>query len=78
MRCAPPTCSLVNERVGLNEMAVPSKLTSYFSSGTAVIAATEATSTTAEEIEAAGAGVRVEPGDPAALVAGVLACATTP
>lgn len=69
---------LVNERVGLNEMAVPSKLTSYFSSGTAVIAATEATSTTAEEVEAAGAGVRVDPGDPAALVSSVLSLRSDP
>ncbi|GAB3793844.1 glycosyltransferase family 4 protein [Nocardioides ungokensis] len=69
---------LVNERVGLNEMAVPSKLTSYFSSGTAVIAATEATSTTAEEVDAAGAGVRVEPGDPAALVSCVVSLRNDP
>lgn len=69
---------LVNERVGLNEMAVPSKLTSYFSSGTAVIAATEATSTTAEEVEAAGAGVRVEPGDPGALVSSIITLCNDP
>ncbi|GAB3773369.1 glycosyltransferase involved in cell wall biosynthesis [Nocardioides ginsengisegetis] len=69
---------LVNERPGLNEMAVPSKLTSYFSSGTAVLAATEATSTTAEELAAAGAGLRVGPGDPGALVSGVLTLRNDP
>ena len=59
---------LVNEKPGVTEMAVPSKLTSYFASRRPVIAATDAGSITAEEIEAAGAGVRVDAGDPAALV----------
>lgn len=59
---------LVNERAGLKEMAVPSKLTSYFSTGLPVLAATGAGSTTAEEIRASGAGVVVPAGDPAALV----------
>jgi colanic acid biosynthesis glycosyl transferase WcaI len=59
---------LVNEKPGVVEMAVPSKLTSYFSTGVPVLAATDATSTTAEELTASGAGVRVEPGDPVALV----------
>lgn len=63
---------LVNERPGVREMAVPSKLTSYFSAGVAVLAATEPDSTTADEIAAAGAGIRVEPGKPEALVAGAL------
>jgi glycosyltransferase involved in cell wall biosynthesis len=55
---------LVNEKPGLVEMAVPSKLTSYFSTGRPVVAATEATSTTAAEVAASGAGVRIEPGAP--------------
>lgn len=63
---------LVNEKPGVVEMAVPSKLTSYFSTGVPVLAATEATSTTAEEIAASGAGIRVEPGDPEALVTAAL------
>lgn len=62
---------LVNERPGLLEMAVPSKLTSYFSSGRPVLAATETGSTTAGEVTAAGAGLVVPPGDPAALLDGV-------
>lgn len=59
---------LVNERPGITEMAVPSKLTSYFSTGNPVIAATDAGSVTASEIRASGAGVRVAAGDPLALV----------
>lgn len=60
---------LVNERAGLTEMSVPSKLTSYFSTGLPVIAATDATSITGEEIETTGTGVRVDAEDPAALLA---------
>lgn len=51
---------LVNELPGVKDMAVPSKLTSYFNSGVPVIAATDAGSVTAFEIEAAGGGVRVD------------------
>ncbi len=63
---------LLNEHPNLREMAVPSKLTSYFSSGRPVVAATDAGSTSAGEIAAAKAGVRVEPGDPEALLAAVV------
>ncbi|WP_345068414.1 glycosyltransferase family 4 protein [Leifsonia kafniensis] len=59
---------LVNERPGLTEMSVPSKLTSYFSTGLPVIAATDAESITAEELERAGGGLRVNAGAPGALV----------
>lgn len=69
---------LVNERPGVREMAVPSKLTSYFSSGRPVLAATEADSITASEIEASGAGVVVAAGQPAALVEGVLGLVADP
>ncbi|NVN00095.1 glycosyltransferase family 4 protein [Arthrobacter sp. SDTb3-6] len=55
---------LVNELSGLREMAVPSKLTSYFATGLPVIAATEVDSTTAGEIAASGAGIRVDPSAP--------------
>ncbi|MDE0776520.1 MAG: glycosyltransferase family 4 protein [Nocardioides sp.] len=58
---------LVNEKPGIVEMAVPSKLTSYFSTGVPVLAATEPTSTTADEITASGAGIRIQPGDPRGL-----------
>lgn len=60
---------LVNEMEGLREMSVPSKLTSYFTTGRPVLAVTEADSATAGEILSSGAGVTVEPGNPAALLA---------
>lgn len=59
---------LVNERPGVGEMAVPSKLTSYFSAGRPVLAATDINGVTAAEIRDAGAGVVVPAGDPAALL----------
>lgn len=59
---------LVNEKPGVAEMAVPSKLTSYFSAGRPVLAATDAGGITAEEVERAGAGVVVPAGDPRALL----------
>lgn len=60
---------IVNEKPGLRESAVPSKLTSYFIQGKPVVAATEADSATADEVRNAGAGPLVTPGDPAALLA---------
>lgn len=59
---------LVHELAGLREMAVPSKLTSYFSAGLPIIAATDAASTTADELEKSQGGLRVEPGLPEQLV----------
>jgi colanic acid biosynthesis glycosyl transferase WcaI len=59
---------LVNERSGVRDMSLPSKLTSYFVAGRPVIAATEPTSTTAGEIRRAGAGWVVPPEDPQALL----------
>ncbi|WP_166785482.1 glycosyltransferase family 4 protein [Cryobacterium cryoconiti] len=59
---------LLNERPGLTEMSVPSKLTSYFQSGLPVIAATDRSSITAEELAVAGAGLRVDAAAPDALV----------
>ena len=64
---------LVNEKAGISEMAVPSKLTSYFASGRPVIAVTDEGSITAEEIAAASAGIRVDTDDPSALVREALA-----
>jgi glycosyltransferase involved in cell wall biosynthesis len=58
---------LVNEKPGIAEMAVPSKLTSYFSTGVPVIAATDKGSVTDAEIAASGGGIRVPAGDPRAL-----------
>lgn len=59
---------LVNELPGMTEMSVPSKLTTYFSSGRPVIAATDEASTTGEEIRISRAGVRVDAADPKALL----------
>ncbi|WP_246848592.1 glycosyltransferase family 4 protein [Pseudarthrobacter sp. NIBRBAC000502772] len=59
---------LVNELPGVKDMAVPSKLTSYFNSGRPVLAATDEESVTASEVAAAGGGVRVDAADPEALV----------
>lgn len=50
---------LVNERRGVAQMAVPSKLTSYFMSGRPTLAATETSGLTAGEIVDSGAGIRV-------------------
>lgn len=58
---------IVNQRGTVGDMAFPSKLTSYFPAGRPIIAAVEARSDTAQEIEAAGAGVIVPPEDSAAL-----------
>jgi colanic acid biosynthesis glycosyl transferase WcaI len=60
---------LVNEMPGIKDMAVPSKLTSYFNAGVPVIAATDDGSVTAYEIENSGGGVRVDAADPEALLA---------
>lgn len=59
---------IVNEKPGLRESAVPSKLTSYFVQGKPVVAATEADSATADEVRAAGAGPIITPGVPAELL----------
>lgn len=60
---------LVNELPGMTEMSLPSKLTSYFSTGLPVLAAVDAGSVTAEEIAASGGGLLVEPDAPEALLA---------
>ncbi|OJV98173.1 MAG: glycosyltransferase WbuB [Microbacterium sp. 67-17] len=58
---------LVNELAGVAEMAVPSKLTSYFQAERPVIAATDPSGITAAEVRAADAGLVVPAGDPEAL-----------
>ena len=69
---------LVNERPGVREMAVPSKLTTYFNAAKPVLAATEADSTTAAELAISNAGIVVPPGVPEALVNGALLIAADP
>lgn len=69
---------LVNERPGVKDMAVPSKLTSYFSAGVPVVAATDIGSVTASEIESSGGGIRVDAGDPKALLDAVESLGSDP
>jgi glycosyltransferase involved in cell wall biosynthesis len=69
---------LVNELPGVKDMAVPSKLTSYFNAGVPVIAATDEDSVTAYEIENSGGGVRVDADVPLALVETAEALAREP
>lgn len=73
-RCAlaAADCLLVNELPGVANMAVPSKLTSYFDAARPVLAATEIDGITASEIEQAKAGVVVPAGDPSSLLAAAL------
>jgi glycosyltransferase involved in cell wall biosynthesis len=59
---------LLNERSSVEQMSLPSKLTSYFSSGRPVAAAVRDGGATAAELVRAGAPTPVPPGDPAALV----------
>jgi colanic acid biosynthesis glycosyl transferase WcaI len=67
---------LVNERPGVAQMAVPSKLTSYFGSGKPILAATDAAGFTAFELAASGAGVCVPAGRPDLLLSEALRLGT--
>lgn len=69
---------LVNERAGVAGMAVPSKLTSYFSTGLPVIAATDPGSVTESEVVLAEAGLVVPAGDASALVSAAVRLADDP
>jgi glycosyltransferase involved in cell wall biosynthesis len=62
---------LLNEGAGVAEMSVPSKLTSYFAAARPVVGATDARSAASAEITRSNGGVRVDTGDPAALLAAV-------
>lgn len=59
---------LVNEAPTVAEMSAPSKLTSYFAAGRPVVAASWPHSAASAELARAGAGVRVDPGSPGALL----------
>jgi colanic acid biosynthesis glycosyl transferase WcaI len=73
-RCAlaAADCLLVNELPGVANMAVPSKLTSYFDAARPVLAATDVDGITASEIAQAEAGTVVPAGDPHALLTAAL------
>ncbi|UMB70712.1 WcaI family glycosyltransferase [Mycobacterium paraterrae] len=66
---------LLNEKPGVGDMAVPSKLTTYFTTGKPIVAATDQSSGAATEVRAAGAGVIVAPADPRALIDAALTVA---
>ena len=54
---------LVNERPGMAEMSLPSKLTSYLVAGRPIVAATDEHSATADFVRASGGGVVTPAGD---------------
>ena len=58
---------IVNQRAALTDMSLPSKLTSYFAAGRPVVTAASRESETADEMEAAGAGIVVAPDDPSGM-----------
>jgi colanic acid biosynthesis glycosyl transferase WcaI len=70
---------LVNERPTVGDMALPSKLTSYFAAGRAVLAAVSLDGACAHEIaKTHGAARVVAPGEPATLAQAVEDLATDP
>ena len=69
---------VVNEKPGVANMAVPSKLTSYFAAGRPVVAATDPAGITAAELSAAQAGVVVPAGDPESLLDAILDLGSDP
>jgi glycosyltransferase involved in cell wall biosynthesis len=69
---------LVNERGSIVDMALPSKLTSYFAAARPVVAAVTDDGTTAQEIRRAGGGVVVAPEDPDALLGALSRLAADP
>jgi glycosyltransferase involved in cell wall biosynthesis len=69
---------LVNERPGMRETSVPSKLTSYFQSGRPIIAAAECDGATAVEVISSGAGLVTAPADPEGLLKAVISLRSDP
>ena len=69
---------LVNERAGVLEMSLPSKLTSYLAAGRPIVAATEAASATAELVGASSGGIITPPADPQGLLDAVRDIAADP
>jgi len=59
---------LVNERPGVAEMSLPSKITSYCAAGRPIVAATSDEGATAEAIRRSGAGIVLVAGDPERLI----------
>jgi glycosyltransferase involved in cell wall biosynthesis len=57
---------LLLQRGSVSDMALPSKLTAYFASGRPIVAAVAPTSSAAQEIQTAGAGIVINADDPSA------------
>jgi len=68
---------VLNQRPSVSDMALPSKLSSYFAAGRPVVAAAAQNSGASEEVELAG-GIVVAPDDPAGLAAAILALREDP
>jgi glycosyltransferase involved in cell wall biosynthesis len=62
---------VVNERPGVAEMSVPSKITSYCAAGRPIVAATDPEGATADLIRTAAAGRVVPAGEPQTLLSAV-------
>ncbi|NEM05910.1 glycosyltransferase family 4 protein [Geodermatophilus normandii] len=69
---------LLHEKPGVVEMSVPSKLTSYFTAGRPVVAATHPRSGAAALMASSGAGAVTEAGDPAAILAAIESVSADP
>jgi glycosyltransferase involved in cell wall biosynthesis len=69
---------LINQRGSVNDMSLPSKLTSYFASGRPIVAAAAAHSETAREIASSSGGLVVAPDDPGELLDALMRVASDP
>jgi colanic acid biosynthesis glycosyl transferase WcaI len=69
---------LINERPGVSEMSLPSKLTSYCAAGRPILAAAGVGGATDIAVRSSGAGIVIEPGEPAAMNKAVLELAGSP
>jgi glycosyltransferase involved in cell wall biosynthesis len=63
---------LVNQRGSVDDMSLPSKLTSYVASGRPIVVAAAAHSETAREVSWSSSGLVVRPDDPRALIDGLV------
>ncbi|MGY2066395.1 glycosyltransferase family 4 protein [Blastococcus sp. SYSU DS0619] len=71
-------CLLLHERPGVVEMSVPSKLTTYFTAGRPVVAATDPASGAAALMALSDAGLTVRAGDAGGILAAIESLASAP
>jgi colanic acid biosynthesis glycosyl transferase WcaI len=62
---------VMNQRLSVSDMSLPSKLTSYFAAGVPILAAVSPTSEAAHEVRRSRGGVVVPPDDPHALAGAI-------